>query len=78
MSQNNDSIAVMLLCCRMSATRQELFDPLSPPEYHALAQTLQKKLLKIFNNFPSWRGANVKTGFARDPVMWFTSEPSKL
>lgn len=44
MSQNNDSIAVMLLCCRMSATRQELFDPLSPQEYHALEQTLVKKL----------------------------------
>ncbi len=50
MSQNNDSIAVMLLCCRMSATRQELFDPLSPQEFHALQQTLSKKL-KVT---PSW------------------------
>lgn len=50
MSQNNDSIAVMLLCCRMSATRQELFDPLSPPEYHALEQTLEKKL----KTTPGW------------------------
>lgn len=50
MSQNNDSIAVMLLCCRMSATRQELFDPLSPPEYHALEQTLARKL----KTTPGW------------------------
>lgn len=50
MSQNNDSIAVMLLCCRMSATRQELFDPLSPPEYHALEQVLSKKL----KTTPGW------------------------
>jgi len=50
MAQNNDSIAVMLLCCRMSATRQELFDPLSPQEYHALEQTLSKKL----KTTPGW------------------------
>lgn len=50
MPQNNDAIAVMLLCCRMSATRQELFDPLSPQEYHALKQTLTKKLQKT----PGW------------------------
>lgn len=50
MSQSNDSIAVMLLCCRMSATRQELFDPLSPQEYHALEQTLSKKL----KTTPGW------------------------
>lgn len=50
MPQNNDAIAVMLLCCRMSATRQELFEPLSAPEYHDLAQTLQRKL----NAAPGW------------------------
>lgn len=46
MPQSNDSIAVMLLCCRISAARQELFDPLSPPEFHALKQVLDKKLGK--------------------------------
>lgn len=50
MSQSNDSIAVMLLCCRMSATRQELFDPLSPQEFHALEQTLARRL----NAAPGW------------------------
>ena len=42
MPQNNDSIAVMLLCCRMSATRQELFDPLSAQEFSALLSQLRK------------------------------------
>ena len=42
MPQNNDSIAVMLLCCRMSATRQELFDPLSAQEFSQLYSRLRK------------------------------------
>lgn len=50
MAADNDSLAIMLLCCRMSATRQELFDPLSPPEFYALHQKLRKKL----KTTPAW------------------------
>ncbi|MBO4368361.1 MAG: DNA-processing protein DprA [Clostridia bacterium] len=50
MAQNNDSLAIMLLCCRMSATRQELFDPLSPQEYYSLAYRLRTHVHKT----PEW------------------------
>lgn len=46
----HDSLAIMLLCCRMSATRQELFDPLSPQEFHSLEHKLRTRVHKT----PEW------------------------